>query len=256
MPNPVDDLPPTSPLAKDLSSALLEFHRCQAAQAMADAQAQAADHELQDVQLQNQKVLTVAINDALGVSVAYGVWANIALREQFDAEDALAAANQLHQLLLVAPDADSPAGREALQRAYASCVDANRAHDICRQESTLAEADLEAATRYLNVITRDTPTVFHEETQPLRDACLAAANKALAAKLDTDAAKERLDALSEVMRPAADDDLAHGTCMGGSDAAMATSSTQGVVYTLEDEAAPAQDCDIALIALAPLEGAG
>ena len=256
MPTLSDNLPPTFSPAKDYSSALLEFHRCQAVQAMADAQVQAAADELNEVLLENQQLLKAQVNHAFAVSVEYGMWANITLRELIDAEEALAAANQLYQLLVVAPDADSPAGREALQRAHASCVDASHAHDICLRENTLAEAELETATRYLNVITKDTPAVFQEETQPLRDACLAAANKALAAKLDTDAAKERLDALSEVLRHAADDGLAHGTCMGGSDADMTTSSTQGVVYTLEDEAAPAQDCDIALIALAPLEAAG
>ncbi|MEG2964009.1 MAG: hypothetical protein RR860_15075, partial [Janthinobacterium sp.] len=114
MPTLSDNLPPTFSPAKDYSSALLEFHRCQAVQAMADAQAQAAADELNEVLLENQQLLKAQVNHAFAVSVEYGMWANITLRELIDAEEALAAANQLYQLLIVAPDADSPAGREAL----------------------------------------------------------------------------------------------------------------------------------------------
>lgn len=248
---------PTFSLANDFSSALLEFHRCQAVQALADAEAQTAANELNLVVLENQQALTAQVNHVFAVSLEYGMWANIALRELLDAEEALEAARNLHKLLADAPDAHSPAGQAALQCAYASCVAAGEAYDTCRLENSLAEAELEAATKYLNTITRDTSAVFHQETEPLRDASVAAANKALAARLDTDAAKERLDAFSEVMCHAGGDGTAHGSGMCDSDAGAAMAPAQTVADALDsDGAALLWDCDIALTGLAPSEGAG
>ncbi len=197
MPTPPQKTNPAATPSDELAAAQAQLRNCQAAQALTDADMQAAIQDLHDALQQGPRVLSLNLNQAIDSVLAYGQWANHTEDAFFAADEAWAAAEQAYAVLANAASVISSTRSFELQLADHARIDAREVREARALERQLANEELEDATAYLNRFQRDGKAVLDDEIEDLRTVWQIAVNVFLEARQETQEALERVQALSE-----------------------------------------------------------
>ena len=188
---PSPDSNPAS-ASPDYSSAWAQFLDCQAVQACADDDVQAALQALTAATVELPQALAAHVNHILDSTMAYARWTNRVEADFLAAEEAGMLADQGHARLAAGIPSNSPLAARVLRQADAARLAADHALEARAMQRALATQELDDATDYLNRFRRDGNAVVQEEIQDLRDAWQHAVDVAREAQQETQSALVRL----------------------------------------------------------------